>query len=388
MNKEEAALKSSKSEIHSKKNVIGTGTGLKIKNGKVTDEEAILVFVSKKENRSSILKKDKIPSKIDDIKTDVVAGEMLPMSMHRRPFMQGDEIGPNGFPICGTLGLIFRMHGEDYGLTNWHVCTSQYSNQDKDDIIGIKVCQPGGGAGVVKRLPDGSLSDNLYIIGTVERYIAPTSRICDAAIFRITTNKTDPIKPDMGYNAKGSDWDRMVDIYIEAWPSYGIAAPMIGFPHHHQEFDGNIRNLDVENQNVPFATGFGKSEVGDILWKSSRTTGVKKGIIISRNTSIAINYGAINYPRVLYLDNQTIIHRPPDYPDSYINNAGGDSGSCWMDESNRVTELHFAGTSEISIATSINKIFNTLYTPEELYGYNMNMDNGWNLDVSEYDDMT
>ena len=59
-----------------KKNVIGVGVGKKITDGKETKQDAIIVFVEKKETLEILSEQDAIPKKIGGVKTDVIEMEM------------------------------------------------------------------------------------------------------------------------------------------------------------------------------------------------------------------------------------------------------------------------------------------------------------------------
>jgi len=372
MNKKDidGVIEKERDKILKKKNVSGVGRGLKIRGGKLTDEEGIVVFVSKKDR--NIEDEEKIPEKIENIKTDVVEVEIVPQSMYRyvRPFMSGDEIGPLGVYVAGTVGLIFRWRGDDYGLTNWHVV-----EKGEEDVMGVEVIQPA------------AVGSN-YKVGEVVKYVSPMGQTADAAVFKITIDPTNPQSPDMGWNAPGSHWDNQLDSYINSWPNWGLAVPLAGFPHHHNEYDGNIRDNKVEMfGNRPFANGFGVVETGEKIWKSGRTTGITHGIIHAKNLWVWVNYGPTYGP--VFMKRQYSIYPDPEYGDEMIS-MGGDSGSCWVDGSNHVIALHFAGSnnpaSPFGVATPIQTVFSQLFTYDELFGYNLNHENGWTLDENEYYD--
>jgi len=59
-------------ELMKKKNVIGVGVGKKITGGKETDEDAVVIFVERKEVLESLDPEDAVPEKLEGVKTDVI----------------------------------------------------------------------------------------------------------------------------------------------------------------------------------------------------------------------------------------------------------------------------------------------------------------------------
>lgn len=132
-------------KILDKKNVNGYSEEKqkRYKNGKEVDEEVIRVYVSNKEPVSTLSSKDKIPEKINGIKTDVVElGEIEAQKNHRdkyRPALGGVSIGHKDI-TAGTLGIVLwssRLE-KPVILTNNHV--GACSNKGN---IGDPVFQPG-----------------------------------------------------------------------------------------------------------------------------------------------------------------------------------------------------------------------------------------------------
>ena len=357
---DEAVKKIEEEMLLTKANVIGIGPGLKVKNGEVTEEESIVFIVSNKIKKESLVSSELIPKEIFGIKTDIIEEKLEPHAIWQKPFMQGDEVYSQR--AVGTIGMIFRWNGKDYGLTNYHVI--DYCN---NDIIGQRVKHPGSG--------------HAPVIGKIVRSANPDKGFADAAIFEITLNKSDPISPEMGWNAPGSRWDRNIDSYAQIFPTLGLAANVCGFPHHHREYDGNIRDYNTGGH-LPFANGFGKVSLGEEVWKSGRTSGTTPAVVQMKNASVYIMYK--DKPRLM--KHQIRCH---PLPGTHIPiSIPGDSGSCWVDNSNHIVSLNFAGgftqTYSSSISTPIQIVFREMFSPDELIGYNLNHENGWNIDHDEY----
>ena len=84
--------------LHRKKNVIGVAIGKKWKNGKPTDEDAVLVLVGQKEAKGKLKKSDLIEESIDGVRTDVVGkiGDIVSRAGYRskeRPAAPGISCG-------------------------------------------------------------------------------------------------------------------------------------------------------------------------------------------------------------------------------------------------------------------------------------------------------
>ncbi len=101
-------LKLYKKSLKIRRNVVGLGTGYKIKQGKITNIPCILVGVSRKQTLQDLDKKDVIPKKIIGIETDVLeVGELRYMNEWRkkhRPLKLGASMCWEGLSAC-SLGL-------------------------------------------------------------------------------------------------------------------------------------------------------------------------------------------------------------------------------------------------------------------------------------------
>jgi len=103
-----------------KKNVNGIGPGLKIKDGKVTNEYCILVGVRKKESLSKLKEEDKIPKSIFGIKTDVLEIGDLEYKWRKkhRPLKLGSSACWEKLTAC-SLGLPVYIKKISSHSPNW-----------------------------------------------------------------------------------------------------------------------------------------------------------------------------------------------------------------------------------------------------------------------------
>jgi hypothetical protein len=145
-------------ELLQRPGVVGVDIGYKEVGGRRTDELAIRVLVEKKWD---VPQEQRIPSMIQDIKTDVIQRGRITFlvdTTRYNPLVGGCSIGTCGGFGTGTLGALVRDRntGQLMALSNWHVLVSGASG-------GVyNVAQPGPG-------DNGSCSGD--IIGQVARSV-------------------------------------------------------------------------------------------------------------------------------------------------------------------------------------------------------------------------
>ncbi len=138
--------KLSKNSLNKKKNVVGTGTGYKITDGKVTNKECVLVGVSRKQKRLS--SKDLVPKKIYGVETDVIeVGELEHLWRKKhRPMKIGASCCWIGLPACSAGLPVYGKDGQPYLLMNKH-CIMPFGSKVGDDVV-----NPGPIDGVAERI--------------------------------------------------------------------------------------------------------------------------------------------------------------------------------------------------------------------------------------------
>jgi hypothetical protein len=159
-----------KSDLLIRNKVRRMGIGYKIKDGKITDEVGILVFVRWKPSIQMLLdqKIEPVPKEIEGYKTDVInvplgftpqiirslTTTVLPDDLRHRPFEGGCAIiNATGEPGTGTLGLIVKKSSDTsdklFLITNNHVG----ANEDVEGLTppaarkGNPITQPGAHGG-------------------------------------------------------------------------------------------------------------------------------------------------------------------------------------------------------------------------------------------------
>ena len=147
-------------ELLAKGNVRGVGVGYKTVGGRVTDELAIVVLVTRKiRPLEDIHPKDRVPPEIEGARTDVVEVGLVrvppPGEVGRRGRMRP---APGGCSIghvratAGTLGCLVRREKERFILSNNHVLAATNLGAKGDYIL-----QPGPADG--GRVPEDGIAE-------------------------------------------------------------------------------------------------------------------------------------------------------------------------------------------------------------------------------------
>jgi len=129
--------------LMSKSNVIGIGVGYRKRNGKVTDELVMKVYVSRKLKKDMLSKTDLVPPTIEfdknRIGTDVEERkipEAQVFTLRSRPLIGGSSIGPAGSRGSGTLGICVTLDDDEtYILSNNHVLAEVNQQRWGADIV-------------------------------------------------------------------------------------------------------------------------------------------------------------------------------------------------------------------------------------------------------------
>jgi len=307
------AFEKREEEIFAKPNVVGVGTGHKLKEkaDKQTDEPCLTVFVSQKLDKDLLKPEDLIDPKIEQFNTDVIetgeifAGEAFAADKEEQSIKE--ELGiqvlrqrirpaKGGFSVghpritAGTIGTCVYDLGpfpgiprRYYILSNNHVLAN--SNNAR---IGDPILQPGP-----------------YDGGTMPRDII--ARLSRFVPIRFRTATSAPIN------------------YVDA----AIAA-------------GQFHDLDREIYWIGYVKQlYSRPKIGDIVEKTGRTTNFTTGKIISTNATFNVNYGSgrvARFARQIATTNMS---------------AGGDSGSLVLDIKEGAVGLLFAGSSRVTIMNNI-----------------------------------
>lgn len=182
-------------------NVIGVGTGLRVKGGKITKEVCVQILVRQKLPLEQLSARAIVPEELaaeeGDVRTDVLEisiPEAQQDTGRYRPVPGGCSIGPEATVSAGTLGGFACDNADDtiVLLTNNHVI----SNLDTQPAL-RRVVQPGRlDGGVLPGDVIGSLKRDVQVntVANVAGAPTPPLSVVDAAIGTVDVDRTDQIR--------------------------------------------------------------------------------------------------------------------------------------------------------------------------------------------------
>ena len=308
-------------ELFKYPNVVGFGTGYKIKEGATVDRVARVVLVSEKVPIAALSDDELIPKMIDGQVTDVIqVGHIIAQQDHddyHRPAPGGVSIG-HYMITAGTLGVVVRINDMKAILSNNHVLANS-----NDAQVGDPILQPGPYDGGTDQI--GTLADYEPIDFGVAPPVCPFAEayvMLGNAISRLL----------------GSE--HRVQAFIQRQQATNIMDAAIAFPLRQDDLKEEILGVGVPSGVAQPALGLG-------VIKSGRTTGVTMDQINVLDATVVVGYGA---GKSATFEGQ-IITGPMS--------QGGDSGSLLMEERNyQAVGLLFAGSDQVTIHSPIQPILN------------------------------
>jgi hypothetical protein len=319
-----SALRQSTSRLLERANVVATGAGYKVVQGRRTDALSIVCSVTRKLPLATLARRDRVPPDIDGIPTDVIETGVIRALATRterhRPAPGGVSIGHPDI-TAGTLGCVVKKNGEPVILSNNHVLANS-----NDARIGDPILQPGSFDG--GRLPDDRLAELAQFVPITFREPLSDCGFARAVIALLNA----------GCRLIGSR-TRYRIYRIEAADNLvdaAIARPL------------DPADVSAEILEIGRIRGGGRGELGMGLIKSGRTTGLTQGEIVQVNVTVDVQYGAGRIAR---------------FTDQLMAGAmsqGGDSGSAVLDTNSHLVGLLFAGSANSTIINRIEHVFTAL----------------------------
>lgn len=321
-------------EILPRNNVLGIASGIKWKNGAPTGEPALLILVSQKLPKDAISKKDLIPSKCQDIQTDVLAiGNVFAAA------------GASGLPGDSTDGPREQSAGAQVLTGRVRAARGGYSVGHKNITAGtIATC-------VYKILPGGSINPPENGIGIPTTFYILSNN-------HVLANSNNAVIGDAilqpGPIDGGTDPADRIARLSEFIPI--TFAPVVPVAQHQNLVDaaiaeGNFSELDREIYWSGQVRGWRRKvdvTVGTTVKKTGRTTNFTIGRITAVNATVDVGYGG---GRVARFRDQII---------TTAMSAPGDSGSLITTLDNIAVGLLFAGSAQATIANQIENVRNLL----------------------------
>lgn len=317
-------LDSVRATLMNHKNVVATGVGYKVTEGRKTGQLSIVCSVERKVPLSSLLSHEILPESVDGIPTDVVPTGRIrvfePPAGRFWPAPGGISVGH--FEItAGTLGCLVRKNGKLYMLSNNHVLANS-----NDASAGDAILQPGpydGGKNPEDMIAE--LSEFVPISYTDAESQCPIANGV-AEVCNLLASLT-------GSNS------RLQAVTVQSAPNLVDAA-----------IARILKPEDVKDEilGIGSVTGTAEGKLGMAVRKSGRTTGFTTGEIQQIDVTVNVSYGG---GRVAQFRDQLLAG-----PMS----QGGDSGSAVLDNDRKIVGLLFAGSDQTTIINRIQNVFSLL----------------------------
>jgi hypothetical protein len=317
-------LKSARKRLSGNPDVIATGIGYKIVDGKKTADLSITCSVKRKLPGSQLLKKNIIASSVDGIPTDIIQTGIIRAFMantgRMRPAPGGVSIGHIDI-TAGTLGCLVKKDNEIFILSNNHVLANENNGQ-----IGDPILQPGPYDGGI--YPGDHIAD-LYQFIPINFSDSPHTCSTANGIAGFLNGLAKMIRSSARFRTYS----------VQAVENLVDAA--LAKPFNNSDVTGEILEIGLIQGTAP-------GELGMAIKKSGRTTGLTTGEITQIDVSATVSYG----------DNKTAL-----FTDQLMAGAmsqGGDSGSAVLTTDNKLTGLLFAGSDSTTIINRIENVFTAL----------------------------
>lgn len=334
-------------ELLKKRNVVSVGVGRKYKDGKPTDKLCIVVGVSKKEQTIHLSKADVVPSKLQDVETDVFelgdikaqADEDIDPTERIRPVRPGVSIGHKNI-TAGTFGCVVYRNGVPFILSNNHVIANS-----NDGLVGDSIYQPGPHDGGTHADKFAELHDFVPISFEGET-TPPDPEPPEEPPVEPPKEDNDSRCPIASFFAnilnfgakKVKSKTVIVPVRIEALATDNEVDGAIARPT--EQITDNIVSIGVPN-------GIKDAEIDLPIKKYGRTTGFTVGTVRQIGATVNVTYGT----KVATFINQIVTTNI---------SQGGDSGSLVLTEDNKAVGLLFAGSTLSTIVNPIRTVLEKL----------------------------
>lgn len=310
-------------------NVVGVGIGHKEVRGKNTGRRVVTVMVTRKVPKRELPRWAVVPMSLEDFETDVIeVGEVraLGRTDRERPARPGMSIGHYKV-TAGTFGaVVFDVRtGEPLILSNNHVLANSTNGHDGRARIGDPILQPG-------RYDGGSEND---VLAKLERFV-PIHKEVDESRCKVASF----VETALNFVIKKMKRDYQLKLYrVSRSPNLVDAA--VARPLSPQDISPDILEIGTPKETA-------QVEIGQLVAKSGRTTGVTRGRVRVVDATIRVAMGdagdAIFAEQIV----TTQIAAP------------GDSGSLVVDEKTRAVGLLSAGSDTVSVLSRIDNVLGQL----------------------------
>ncbi len=309
-------------------NVVGVGTGYKVRRGQRTDELCIVVLVQEKIPEAGLEASGLIPQEVDGIMTDVIqVGELRAFQAPTdrwRPAPGGVSLGHYKV-TAGTLGAVVRDEetGARLILSNNHVLANS-----NDATPGDPILQPGTADG-------GTVEADM--IARLERFypieFATEPADCPFATFVVKCGNALARVVGSRHRLQAHQYDRQATNLVDA----AVALPV----------DDDV--IMDEILGIGVVSGVTDATLGMSVRKSGRTTGLTTGEVTVLDATVNVSYGS---------------NRSARFEDQILTGSmsqGGDSGSLLVaSDALLAVGLLFAGSNDVTIYSPIDTVLECL----------------------------
>lgn len=322
-------LKTTKFDLMKRTNVVATGVGYKITNGKVTGDLSIVCSVESKKSPASLSASELLPQSMDGIPIDVNATGVIHAlaqdpKLRYRPAPGGVSIG-HYLITAGTFGVTVVRDGKRFILSNNHVLANS-----NDASIGDEILQPGP--------YDGGSRPN-DVIGILKDFVQISFEgggdpISDCPIANSAASVLNMMSAAAGRKS------RLKAVY-EAQATENLVDAALCEPANQNDISNDVIQ-------VGSPAGIAEATLGMSLQKFGRTTEYTSGTVLQIDVTSQVSYGTGKTATFV------------DQIMAGAMSAGGDSGSAIFNTNNQLVGLLFAGSSSTTIINRIQNVFDLL----------------------------
>ncbi len=311
-----------------KPNVIGVGTGYKVKRGRDTAEPCVVALVSQKKPKAALSEAMLVPRELDGVVTDVIQVG-VPFALQSRlvkvrPAPGGVSIG-HYLITAGTLGCVVRSLDTNRRLilSNNHVLANLNNCQ-----LGDAILQPGAAEG-------GTVDKDT--IGTLERYVpldfGTQPAQCDIANAVVDVLNWVAKLVGSSHRLEANQQNQKAVNYVDAACAKPTSDDLV---------------LD-EIMGIGVVSGTRPAMFGMTVRKSGRTSGLTTGVVNVMDATITVGYHDGKSAR---FDDQILTTSMSTY---------GDSGSLVVaGDELKAVGLLFAGSDQATILNPIQTVLDAL----------------------------
>lgn len=310
-----------KKKLYENPDVTSVGWGFRVKDGKQTNEECIIVGVKRKMASIGVATGRLISARVEGFRTDVQERDIKAQGYFNRmrPCPPGFSIGHTSI-TAGTLGAYVGVDD----MEGWAILSNNHVMSANQGKINDKIIQPGKA--------DGGFSGSDHFAWLRK--------------FVIINWDGDDGGGGCNITKRISAFLRQTRMIKQPYPNLVDAA-----------FAGPVNQgyVKLEYPDGSILTDWASLRLGDAVKKTGRTTEWTSGLVVGVDTMVKVQYGT----GIATFDDQVEIRADSTVEGDF--SAPGDSGSVIIRiEDTKLGGLLFAGGSGVTIANRIEHVMDLL----------------------------